>query len=93
MKLQLLIYKNLAVHFYYSKESVSKNKIKIKNLFLIFPGLPTFIHKDFFNDKVDKDNAFLSIYYLGTWLSGGIFTYKNCKKAIELTVEFAKNKK
>jgi hypothetical protein len=93
MELQLFIYKNLAVHFYYSKESVSKNKVKIKNLFLVFPGLPNFIHKDFFNDKVDKDNAFFSIYYLGTWLSGGIFTYKNCKKTIKLAVEFAKNKK
>jgi hypothetical protein len=93
MELQLFIYKNLAIHFYYSKESFSKGLIKVKNLFLVFPGLPNFIHKDFFNDKVDRNNAFCSIYYLGTWLSGGSFTYKNCKKTVELAVEFAKNKK
>jgi len=93
MELQLFVYKNLALHFYYSRESISKNMVKVKNLFLVFPGLPNFIHKDFFGEKVDRNNAFFSIYYLGTWLSGRSFTYENCKKTVELAVEFVKNKK
>ena len=92
MQLQLFIYKNIALHFYYSKNSIVDNKVSVKNIFVYFPGLPQMICKDFFVDKVNKDTAFFSVYYLGTWLSGGSFTYKNCKKTIELAVEFIKNK-
>jgi len=93
MELQLFIYKNIALHFYYSKDSLIRNKIKVKNVFVYFPGLPEIIDKDFFINKVNKDTAFFSVYYLGSWLSGGDFTYTNCKKTVELAIEFAKNKR
>jgi hypothetical protein len=93
MELQLFIYKNIALHFYYSEDSIVNSKIHSKNIFVYFPGLPQIIDKDFFANKVNKDTAFFNVYYLGSWLSGGSFTYKNCKKTIELAVEFIKNKK
>ena len=93
MELQLFIYKNIALHFYYSKDSLSNDKVNVKNIFIYFPGLPQIIDEDFFVDKVDKNTAFFSVYYLGSWLSGGSFTYENCKKTVELAVEFVKNKK
>lgn len=93
MKLQLFIYKNIALNFYYSNNSISNGKINSKNIFVYFPGLPQIIDEDFFVDKVNKDNAFFSVYYLGSWLSGGKFTYENCKKTVELAIEFIKSKK
>lgn len=93
MELQLFIYKNIALHFYYSKDSVKNGIINSKNLFVYFPGLPQIIDEDFFVNKVNKDTAFFSVYYLGSWLSGGNFTYGNCQKTVELAIEFIKNKK
>jgi len=93
MQLQLFIYKNIALHFYYSENSVANGQINAENIFIYFPGLPQMIDKDFFADKVNKDTAFFSVYYSGSWLSGGSFTYKKCKKTVELAVEFVKYKK
>lgn len=92
MELQLFIYKNIALHFYYSKDSIKGEVINIKNIFIYFPGLPQMIDDVFFVNKVDKNTAFFSVYYMGSWLSGGSFTYENCKKTVELAVEFVKNK-
>ena len=92
MELQLFIYKNIALHFYYSKDSVEDGVINSKNIFVYFPGLPQMIDEDFFVNKVDKNTAFFSVYYMGSWLSGGSFTYENCQKTVELAVEFIKNK-
>lgn len=92
MELQLFIYRNLAIHFYYSRESVKKNVVNVENLCLFFPGLPNFIHQEFFERWVNKNTAFFSVYYFGTWLSGGKFTIINCRKSIETAIEFAKNK-
>jgi len=93
MELQLFIYKNIALHFYYSKDSIVNGKINSENIFIYFPGLPQIIDEDFFVNKVNKDTAFFSIYYLGSWLSGGSFTYENCKKTVELAIDFIKSKK
>jgi len=93
MELQLFIYKKIALHFYYSQESIVNGAINTENIFIYFPGLPQMIDEDFFADKVDKNTAFFSVYYLGSWLSGRNFTYENCKKTVELAVEFVKNKK
>ena len=93
MELQLFIHKKIALHFYYSKESVKDNQINMKNIYIYFPGLPQIIDEDFFKDKVDKNTAFLSVHYLGSWLSGGDFTYLNCQKTIESAIEFVKKKK
>jgi len=92
MELQLFIYKNIALHFYYSKDSVEGGVINSKNIFVYFPGLPQMIDEDFFVNKVDKNTAFFSVYYMGSWLSGGSFTYENCQKTVEIAVEFIKNK-
>ncbi|MBU4453364.1 hypothetical protein L6259_02055 [Candidatus Parcubacteria bacterium] len=92
MELQLFIYKNIALHFYYFKDSLENGTINSKNIFVYFPGLPQMIDEDFFVNKVDKNTAFFSVYYLGSWLSGDSFTYKNCKKTVELAVEFVKHK-
>lgn len=92
MELQLFIYKNIALHFYYSKDSIKGGVINSKNIFVYFPGLPQMIDEDFFVNKVDRNTAFFSVNYMGSWLSGGSFTYENCKKTVELAVEFVKNK-
>ncbi len=93
MELQLFIYKNIALHFYYSKDNVKGGVINSKNIFVYFPGLPQMIDENFFVNKVNKDTAFFSVYYLGSWLSGDNFTYKNCRKTVELAIEFIKNKR
>jgi len=93
MELQLFIYKNIALHFYYSKDSLKNGKVNVENIFIYFPGLPQIINGDFFVNKVNNNTAFFSVYYAGSWLSGGSFTYENCKETIELAVEFVKNKK
>lgn len=93
MELQLFIYKNIAIHFYYSKDSIVNGQINVENVFIYFPGLPQIIDEDFFINKVNKNTAFFSVYFSGSWLSGGNFTYENCKKTVELAVEFAKYKK
>ncbi|MBU0637082.1 hypothetical protein KKH16_02665 [Patescibacteria group bacterium] len=49
MELQLFIYKNIALHFYYSKDSVENGTINSKNIFVYFPGLPQMIDEDFFH--------------------------------------------
>ncbi len=93
MELQLFFYKDIALHFYYSKNSLKNERLDIKEIFIYFPGLPQMVSKDFFANKVSKDVAFLSVYYLGSWLSGDNFTYENCKKTVELAIEFIKRKK
>jgi len=93
MELQLFIYKNVALHLYYSKESFKNGRINSENVFIYFPGLPQMINKEFFVDKVNKNNIFFSVYYLGSWLSGGDFTYENCKETIKLAIEFIKRKR
>jgi len=92
MELQLFIYKGLAAHLYYSDKSLKGSKISLKNLIIIVPGLPQEINKDFFKNKVSKDTAFLSINYLGSHLSGGIFSYLNCQKSVQLAIELANKK-
>lgn len=93
MELQLFIYKNIALHLYYSKDSVRGGRINTRNIYIYYPGLPQTISGDFFADKVDKDTAFFSVHYSGSWLSGGSFTYENCKKTIELSIEFVRHRK
>lgn len=93
MELQLFIYKNIAIQLYYSKDSIINDKIDTENVFIYFPGLPQIIDEDFFVNKVNKNTAFFSVYYSGSWLSGGNFTYENCKKTVELALEFIKGKK
>jgi len=93
MELQLFIHKKIALHLYYSKDSIKNNKISVKNIFIYFPGLPQMIDEDFFADKINKNTAFFSVHYSGSWLSGGDFTYTNCKKTIESIIKFVKNKK
>lgn len=93
MELQLFIYKNIALHFYYSKDSLRNSKVSVENIFVYFPGLPQMIDEDFFANKVSKNTAFFSVYYSGSWLSGGSFTYENCKKTVELAIEFIKDKR
>ena len=93
MELQLFIYKNIAIHFYYSKDSIVNDRINAKNVFIYFPGLPQIVDEDFFVNKVNKNTAFFSVYFSGSWLSGGSFTYENCKKTVELAVEFVKHRK
>jgi hypothetical protein len=68
------------------------DEIKFKNAFLYFPGLPQMIDKKFFIDKVDDNSIFFSVNYLGSFLSGGKFTPENCKKTVELAIEFIKNR-
>lgn len=92
METQLFIYKKIALHFYYSKKSFTNGKVTVDNIFVYFPGLPQILNEEFFQDKVNKNNAFFSVYYLGSWLSGGSFTYNNCKKTVELVIQFIKNK-
>jgi hypothetical protein len=92
MELQLFISKDSASHLYYSDKSAKKNVINVKNLCIVFSGLPNFIGKEFFERYVDKDTAFMLIYYPGTWLSGGKFTINNCRKTIKKAIEFAQSK-
>jgi len=92
MEQQLFIYKNLVINFYYSNKSIKKNIVDIKNLCLFFPGLPNFINKEFFETRISKNTAFFSVYYYGTWLSGGKFTIANCRKSVKTAIEFVKNK-
>jgi len=93
MELQLFIYKDLALHFYYSKDSLNEGLVDVKNIFIYFPGLPQVIEEDFFAERVDNDTAFFNVYYFGSVLSGGEFFYENCRKTVELAIEFVKNKK
>lgn len=93
MELQLFIHKNIAIHFYYSEDSIKDGKVFAKNIFAYFPGLPQIQEEDFFASRVNKDTAFFSVYYYGSWLSGENFSYENCKKTIELAIDFVKSKK
>jgi hypothetical protein len=93
MELQLFLKNNLAIHFYYSKKSCNGNIIKINNLYLIFPGLPQFVDKNFFKSKVDKSVAFMYVYYYGSYFSGGSFSFANCQKTIRDAISFAKTRK
>jgi len=92
MELQLFIQNELALHFYYSKESVNCDVVNIKSLCLVFPGLPNTIDKDYFVNRVNKDTAFLSVSYYGTWMSGGNFSPQSVKQTIQDAVSFAKLK-
>lgn len=92
MELQLFMQDELALHFYYSKESVKDDVVSIKNLCLVFPGLPNTIDKDFFVNRVNKDTAYLSVSYYGTWMSGGNFSPQSVKQTIQDAVSFAKCK-
>ena len=64
MELQLFIYKNIAIHFYYSKDSIVNGRINAENVFIYFPGLPQIIDEDFFVNKVNKNTAFFSVIFL-----------------------------
>jgi len=92
MELQLFLHNNLAIHFFYSKESLGNNLVTVKNLCVVFSGLPNLIDKKYFESRVNRDTAYLSVYYYGTWLSGGKFTFNNCKKTIKDALQFTKNK-
>ena len=89
MKLELFLRDQLAIHFYYSDESLCNNTVNVENLYLIFPGLPQFIEKDFFTDKVDKKNAFMYVYYFGSYFSGKIFSFKNCQQTVIRAINFS----
>jgi hypothetical protein len=93
MKVQLFIKNNLAIHFYYSDNSVRNGKVIIDNLYLIFPGLPQLIEKDFFKDKVSKKAAFMSVYYYGSYYSGGSFSFSDCQKSVKDAMNFAVSRK
>lgn len=92
MLLQLFLNKNLALHFYYSEKSLKGDEIIAENIYLITPGLPSFTHRDFFKDKVNKNVAFFYLYYYGSWFSGGNFLFKNCVKSINDAIDFIKNR-
>lgn len=89
MDLQLFIEKGLASHFYFSKSSLYGNLVKVKKLCIFFPGLPNVIDKDFFVNRVNKDVAFLSINFIGSWLSSGTFSPENCRRTVNLAIDFA----
>jgi len=88
MKIQLFLNKNLALHFYYHQDDFKKNRVKIKNLFLVAAGLPGLIYKDFFNERIKKNHAFFVVYYYGSWFSGGKFIFRNCQKTIIEAIKF-----
>ncbi len=91
MKLQLFLKNNLALHLYYSKESVEDGEnLSVDRLYLIVPGFPQFTHRSFFEDKVSKDVAFFYLHYYGSWFSGGEFTFKNAQKSIRDAIDFIK---
>lgn len=89
MQIQLFLKNNLAIHFYYSEESMKNGKILVENLYLIFSGLPQFLEKDFFKDKVSKKIAFMSVYYYGSYYSGDTFSFANCQKSVRDAITFA----
>lgn len=89
MDIQLFIEKGLASYFYYSKRSLEGKYVKVEKLCIFFPGLPNTIDKEFFIKKINDNVAFLSINFLGSWLSSGIFTPENCKRTISLAIDFA----
>jgi len=93
MKLQLFLKNNLAIHFYYSDDSAINGKVVVDNLYLIFPGLPQLIEKDFFKDKMSRKIAFMSVYYYGSYYSGSNFSFTNCQKTVKDAVAFANNGK
>lgn len=91
MRVQLFLHNDLASHLYYAEESASgESSVSIENLVLFFPGLPQFIDKRFFQDKVSKNTAYLSVYYYGTWLSGGEFMPESARKTVKDAIQFAK---
>lgn len=92
MELQLFVFKNLAVHFYYPSKSLHGNRINVKNLCLYFSGLPNYTDKDFFAEHVKRGTAFFAVYYYGSWLSGGRFTVDNCRNSINDAINFAKGR-
>ncbi|MCX6786616.1 MAG: hypothetical protein NTU85_02260 [Candidatus Kaiserbacteria bacterium] len=92
MDLQLFISNELAIHFYYSRDSVEGDIFHVKNLCLVFPGLPNTIDKSYFSDRVSRDTAFLSVSYYGTWMSGGNFNPQSVKQTIQDAISFAKSK-
>jgi len=93
MKVQLFINNNLAIHLYYSKESIVDHLLVIDELIIFFPGLPQFIDKRFFEKKVSQNTAFMSIYYYGTWLSGGEFLPTTIYTTVSDAINFAKSGK
>lgn len=92
MELQLFVFKNLAVHFYYPSKSLQGNRINVKNLCLYFSGLPNYTDKDFFAEHVKRGTAFFAVYYYGSWLSGDRFTVGNCRKSISDAINFVKGR-
>lgn len=88
---QLFLQNDLAAHLYYSSEaSTDDSSILVDNLVIFFPGLPQFVDKRFFQDKVLKNTAYLSVYYYGTWLSGETFTPDTARKTVKDAIEFAR---
>lgn len=56
---------------------------------LKLPGLPSFPREDNFTEFCCRTgfNVFIP-HYLGSWLSDGVFTPKNCLKTIEIARDF-----
>lgn len=90
MKFQLFLEKSLAIHLYYSHDSVKFGRLNVKKLYVIFPGLPQSSDKEYFKDKISKDVAFMYVYYYGSWYSNGKFTFRNCQKTIVDVLAFVK---
>jgi hypothetical protein len=89
MMIQLFLKNNLAIHFYFSEDSINNEIVNTKDLYIIFQGLPQSIEKDFFKDKVKKERAFMVIYYYGSYYSGKNFTFLNCQKSVQDAIKFA----
>lgn len=92
MELQLFLNKNLALHFYYHPNDFKNNKVKVKDIYLLIPGLPQFIHKSFFGNRLREGRAFFYVYYYGSWFSGGRFTFRNCQKTVTEAIKFVQGK-
>jgi len=91
-KMQLFYEDDLAIFFYYSKKSIKEEIVDVKNLNIFFPGLPQYIDHRFFENYVDQDNAFMQVFYYGSWLSGKSFSYNNCLKTVMKALELARRK-
>jgi len=61
---------------------------------LKLPGFPSFPKEDKFTQFCQRAgfNVFIP-HYLGSWLSDGVFTPKNCLKTVEMAVSFIKRGK
>ncbi len=90
IKLQQFRFKKLSLQIFYDSSDESDNLIDLKKLIIIYPGLPQFLDKEFFEKKIKKGQAYLKVDYYGSWMSGGNFTPDNCVKTINDTMLFLK---